>query len=972
MATTLNAIFGGHDDTPETPGNDDVVALRVPTPGFPNCSGFLLTLVIGVTAAHCDMKVGNLVFVGLNTPGYPGGGPSRAQRTIVDVVNFISPSIAEKKGDLDVIAQDVALFRFWPPITSGASPHKPSLQTPALNAEGFPVPVAEFAGGMCGYGEYFDPNTLQFVHLEHRQVYISSHLIVSRWSVGGGLAVWAYGGSDAHQGTLPGDSGGPLFALRTPSDHNTRDVIGVTHGIAYKVYPAICDATGNLFCGPDSYTSTWADITAPAIKAWILQYVDPNNTGRWEGETDYPRTEFKPTGCTDKSCDPACRLQQDADCDFVDDSHDNCSGDYNPDQYNFDAASADQYQQAFANSEDPGDACDLCWRDPGPIDQPDCNKDAEFLEWGHYRQPLTELDVVGTPTNPYGTVSPLLAENRARYKGDECDNVACTSVATQWNKVPAGVVAPGPLCQGLPQNSSCGFSSNSRVQHDGRILALLSGETGGTGYRYCPCMFSDDKKVRDSCLRGNSPACPWHASEFNAATVHTLDTVSPSFATLGTSGEQGTIDTFTSNHKPQPPAFDWRWWKDYDAIQGTTTTFPLPYADISTFKLDGLLRSNVRDRPALSGDMPDLESYWHGVHLHLDEGVSADYIQTVVPSQWVFRGCPGCPWGFHIAYVLGPDPTYLPGRLFAGLPGGAVDITSTADSYVTELFGAVTTDPDLTFVSAAEDGAYLGTLDEELPTLAALDTTTLQARGFATESTDGMLGAYNALPIGIGDAPVRQADLSPCLGALGVGSAPAGVQATLSATQKALYLFAGSPDVPPAILDYDIPTGECTQLVGPVPVETGTGLDPVGQPLGLVYNGVLRSLFAVDRENPDRPVPLRVLRVGLDGSVQVLAKIASPWTGTLYLATGQDGELVVAANHTQSDHFRVLVLGVRGQKPRTLARYTGQGLLVAAPMLDERGLYLALANTAGNPRFIQLAPGDLEHPKSSPLHWVFR
>lgn len=975
MASASQAVFGGRDDAPETPGNDDVVAL--PDDG---CSGFLLTSVIGITAAHCDVQNGDQVDVGLNNPMYKHGaaGPPRAVRRIVDHLNYIPPSIAEATmPPVDVIARDVALFRFWPPITSDASPEKPSLETPALQPfELIPgLATATFAGGMSGYGHNgVDLDAGTYTDPKHRQVYVSNNLSLFHYGVNGDLAIWIISEKfGTGEGTLPGDSGGPLFTLEAASDSGFRNPIGVTSHWHSELYPAACDATGNLFCGPDTFSDTWADITAPAVKAWILRYVDPNNTGRWEGETDYRRNQFKPSGCTNKSCDPACHLTDDADCDFVNDDHDNCPGDYNPDQYNYDDGSADHYQAL--DPSDPGDACDLCWKVPGPIDQPDCNKDAEFLEWGHYRQPLTEQDVVGTnPRHPYPGISPLLAENRAHFKGDECDDAACTSVATEWNKVPAGIVQPGPLCQNLPKTSVCGFNSNSRVQHDGRILALLSGETGGTGYRYCPCNgpLNTHNDLRINCLMGTSAPCPWQASQFNSPSVHKLNTVNPSFGTLA-NGEQGTIEQFTSSAKPKPPAFDWRWWQDYNTIQGTSITFPIPYASIDSVKLDGLIWSNVRQQPDPFYHGPDLESYWHGVHLRLHEGVSPEYIATVLPSQWASPGCPSCPWGFHMPYVLAPDPAELPGRLFAGLPGGAIDMTSSADSFATEVFGAAATNPDLTLVSAAENGAYLDTLDEQVPMVAALDTSTLEAGAFLTQSAStGTLTAYSATPVnGFGDT-LQKADVqSPCLAALGTADAPAKLDATLSATRKAVYMFAGSPGTPSAVLDYDIPTGECTRLVGPVAVDRGPVADPVGQPLGIVYNAVLRSLYAVDRKDPKRPVPLRILRIGLDGNVQVLAKIASPWTGNLYLATGQDGELVIGENHKRSDHFRVMIVSVRGDTPRTLARYTAKGSLVAAPMLDERGLYLALAGKNNQPTFAVMARGDLEHRKSS-LEWVFR
>jgi hypothetical protein len=68
-----------------------------------------------------------------------------------------------------------------------------------------------------------------------------------------------------------------------------------------------------------------------------------------------------------------------------------------------------------------------------------------------------------------------------------------------------------------------------------------------------------------------------------------------------------------------------------------------------------------------------------------------------------------------------------------------------------------------------------------------------------------------------------------------------------------------------------------------------------------------------------------------------------------------------------------MILRGDGSKPHVLGRYAGRGSLVAAPMLDERSLYIATAGQfAQRPGFSALSPADIEHPTRCPIEWAFQ
>ncbi len=962
----------------------------------------MLTSTLGIAAAHCGASVNQIISIGRDDASWSGGTPGSglARTRITWVKSYIPASSIPRKGTCwATSAKDVALFRVWPPVTMAASSRKPSLTPPFDVSNAPPGPpfgacegpppgtsgvLGVFPGGVAGYGfstlVRTDAGITPFFP-EFRQIATAPDFQAMHVDEGGGLGVWVRVAPQENHApaTTSRDSGGPLFVMPDATDPGTKDEIGIFS--TFKVesdfsgpLAAICDAFG---CNGLSNIDVWADITAPTMKAWILSYVDPDGDGRWEGETDYPRTAPGTPGCdvqANPACDPGCDAVNDGDCDFVTDDHDNCPDDWNPDQYNTDDPGS-AYDPD--NRADPGDACDRCFRDPGPPDDPDCNEDAEVLKWGD-RPALREDAIVGNPLNPWPIdTAPALVQNRQRYRGDTCDPVACMGMAPEQSPVPLGssVVVADPACvlQAALRNKQCQYTSTNRIDRDGRVWAAFGAQTGGTGYRFCQCdgpfLTRND---RQRCLRGGTQVCPTSGSEFNSAALwphlHTLSQVDPAFQGLGTTGETGTEgDVFTAAPKALVKKFDWAFWQDYNAIKSTSVSFPIAGANAGSIALDGLMWSNVREFPVLSVHDADLSSFWTPMEIRVQEGFSNDSSSVIVPGQWVgpCTADPGCQWAFTKPFLLGPDPVDFSDRVFAGLPGRIIDVTSRADPYVASVLLAGATTPGLELVPAAENGAYIATQGEGLPVMGVIDTSSLVVEGLVQQGAGGALTRYRSIePRGVAAQAVPIA--SSCAGALGGDTMPASVIATLSATRSALFLFVGGPSVPGAVLRYDTATASCARIV-PAP----SNADTFGQPLAVVYNAIDRSLYAMDRKR--RFGPVRILRIRLDGQVRVVRRVAAPWGAHPYLAVGQDGELVIATNHRRGRRFRVMILDVHGRKARVIARYTAPGALAAAPMLDERGLYLALQGAVpGKPVFNALDPATIEHPKHCPFEWVFK
>lgn len=363
VSTDQSAIALGTADT-DTPVRNAVVHLQT---GSLSCSATLVTSTLALTAVHCNPAVGNVIRVGLGNPS-AGSANVRALRTVTKVWRNLS-SVPMSGASAQERARDVAVLRFSPPVTMDASPYRPTLVRPTLSDDpwGAGFEQASLSGGIAGYGldakvQYGADGGTSLVTFPPatRQFFESGSFGVHHASVGGGYGLWIHSVEanilEHEPRATSGDSGGPLYR-RMPS--GARDILGVFS------YWNIDDnwICPEFICGAELATQYYADLTAPAMKAWLLGVVDPNGDGRWEGETDYERVAFGTPGCdvaANPSCDPGCDAVTDPDCDLVRTPNDNCPNDYNADQLNSDDPG---YNEDRTSAGEPGDACDVCATD---------------------------------------------------------------------------------------------------------------------------------------------------------------------------------------------------------------------------------------------------------------------------------------------------------------------------------------------------------------------------------------------------------------------------------------------------------------------------------------------------------------------------------------------------------------------------------------------------------------------------------
>ncbi|HMR06091.1 MAG TPA: hypothetical protein PKA88_09940 [Polyangiaceae bacterium] len=92
---------------------------------------------------------------------------------------------------------------------------------------------------------------------------------------------------------------------------------------------------------------------------------------------------------------------------------------------------------------------------------------------------------------------------------------------------------------------------------------------------------------------------------------------------------------------------------------------------------------------------------------------------------------------------------------------------------------------------------------------------------------------------------------------------------------------------------------------------------------------------------------IRLYRIGLNGQVDVLASGFGDFKGEVFLTPGEDGTLLLAANHEKKSRHRLVQLRIDGRKARAVARAQGKARLAASPFLTRRGLTLPIEDHDG-------------------------
>jgi len=343
---TSGAITDGNDDIQDLAHANIVVRIG-DDPNNGICGGTLLTPSVVLTAGHCvygflhniagtkpviSYGIGTAVAdAHAATTGSPDvlltldtGGTGGANLPVSEVPNDLAIYYMDTSSlDADfasAVASGNPAGAAWRLLLETERGDRASLQAPPLGStQQVQIPV-----GIAGYSPFQGSRQVKFFNSGE---VVASSAINQAPPTG----AWFHGPSDV----TPGDSGGPMFRVRSDG---TREVFGVAS--------ASLIVEGEFLAG-----DLWADITSPANSAWIRSHlVDHSHDGPdqanwrrlhpgylWKGEVEY-------TG--------PCRPEDDADCDHWTDEHDNCPFVLNP-------------EQTDTDDDGVGDACPLCPCDPG-------------------------------------------------------------------------------------------------------------------------------------------------------------------------------------------------------------------------------------------------------------------------------------------------------------------------------------------------------------------------------------------------------------------------------------------------------------------------------------------------------------------------------------------------------------------------------------------------------------------------------
>ena len=279
-----------------------------------------------------------------------------------------------------------------------------------------------------------------------------------------------------HDATMKGDSGSPIFAQSAlnPSQFKT---VGVVSGGSCGACPSTdvvqdnwSQWLGGSFNGGDH----------PNLKLLKMVAIKNINTGALVGD--------------DWQLNGACDTVNDADCDFVRDTEDNCPFVANPDQKDLDADGL-------------GDFCDYCLTIKSS--PPDNNSEAEMV-W-YKQQHAGSAPVIPGLTAGWQTQKSAFQERLPYFPADNCDGWGISSVDDPSS--------PPPIQVNPERQRDCGNGQNCPGISPTLLDYLPIGWKGPShtspqeGWRRCVCANPNDG---DGCDLSTTFKCNRQAALFDA------------------------------------------------------------------------------------------------------------------------------------------------------------------------------------------------------------------------------------------------------------------------------------------------------------------------------------------------------------------------------------------------------------------------------------------------------------------------
>lgn len=867
-----------------------------------SCSGTLITAKLVLTANHCitgsDLNEDD-AFAWKGTPvsGAPisiGIGLTKsahASQTVVATRGWVRKLGRTSNPDTDIALLELSSR---PAIGTGSGtwnvkPVRPWDNDPLLPGKTLRCPSAISGISYSGWGWTPNPCGLSFRYDDCDEQ--EGNYLPSTRQANARTDLNVDAGDDAHYaftfdntfgryyGTLPGDSGGPMF-FEPP----LRPVL-------------VCGVSSQITDAFFYITTRWTRVSAPENEAFIRDIAVRD--GNWYGECSGP----------------------DGDGDGVPDACDNCRLTKNPDQKDTD-------------SDGRGDVCDNCptrynpgWTNSNLLEE----REAFFIKHGRLSTVIEENQTTEFPGDACDATPLTLTARSARAFSDPRTSgdrrvVTCT-------------VAPGPGCGGVAWVGECDLPRENVItaaSFSGGADGVLNGTT-----RFLSCACPAGKDANEcrtfyNCGRDKVAATSGTAwarmslsdvdkagASANLGLTSIVRTSHPTVRPCRMEDISGTCSSFPGfTSSPDVRSFGWRYWEDLDpSLLPVPTTATTPIFDglvwtwVKAFEVAPAQPANAA---AITGD-ETAQLLRQGVSRIAVYEEAATIGKPCVDTTKAFDmsgfrppGCEDCGWTDYTSFIGYKSDDPSDGPLFAFSPlGGVRNVTRFFSHPAVEALHSSAYE----FVAAPEDMA--STLGVFLDAGTKAPTLVL---GAGAQAGLTAFDSGNQLP----DLP-PQNKLSSAAKAASPPSARH-VRAFSSTRQEFVALE-------PGVTGYAVRAWRIGSAESVVKTFVST-LRPL-DPLTMIYDPGTDSYLVLDRvplkdKTKDKAHTIRLLRLPRGQT----AELVTEWTATgrnesYSLSTNRMGWVAVTAKPNKKDQpSRVVVLDA-ASGGGVIAHYVIHGSVVA-------------------------------------------
>ncbi len=599
-----------------------------------------------------------------------------------------------------------------------------------------------------------------------------------------------------------------------------------------------------------------------------------------------------------------------------------------------------------------GDVCDNCANTPNP-DQHNCNKLAEQALKVAYPYLGDACDPDPCPWASKFTVN----------KNFDIDHPDTADLWYQLHEHPARLPFSVPQCGGSATDYCFDFEVStdpalSQAQYD---TAYTGTPHATLGHRICPCIADPNDLTAPlsvkACQFGaagcvldadeyNKSSSPWKKADVIETPAGKLPAHETSFPDEITNRPMELArDLLTIEPDQLQPSGYAPTELSWDLTANGAQLLSSPGAIEQDYGLGVIYWAAVRDVDTAVSPASNFQdwsnSYYAGPFgLTTSATLSGGQVKLLCPAGNCNDDCQLCRY-----WVDAHDLVTLPSqqRIFAEGQQGIIDVTSQFSE------GAITllSDPDLSWVTAAEGDRWISPSAVSLASVSSDGTTVLGALARADDGQIQPVVQSSTLPGNLGRATALPETAPPARSGFGV---------VLSATEHSLFVIGGtlaSGEPAGDLWNNALWTNSWQELhiTGPAPENV----------LAATFVPRTRSLYWLDERVPGSH-QARLVRCDLDTLRTTLlgAWPRTPQVDRVYLTADTDGRLVLAGGSATFQYVAGVVLRPAPHSVAITAGFFHDGVPVFAPVLTEEALTVALAGgTPDNVQHVVIPVEDL-------------